>query len=51
MKLRTVPPAVGIVWAANSKAQRAGGCGHDLALPLAGDESGSPLLLSVPKWT
>ena len=51
MKLLIIPPAVNIIWAANSKAQSADGCGHDLALPSAGGESGSPLLLSLPKWT
>lgn len=52
MKLLIIPPAVDIIWAANSKAQRADGCGHDLALPLAGDESGRPCaaLLAQVDW-
>lgn len=50
MKLLIILPAVDIIWAANSKAQRTDGCGHDLALPFAGDASDRPLLLSLPKW-
>lgn len=42
MKLLIIPPAVDIIWAANSEAQRSDGRGRDLALPLAGEQSRSP---------
>lgn len=42
MKLLIIPPAVDTIWAANSKAQRTDGCGRDLVLPLAGEQSLSP---------
>lgn len=42
MKLLIIPPAVDIIWAADSKAQRSAGCGRDLVLPLAHGESGGP---------